>query len=85
MDWAARIVGLVFVAASLYKIASPAEFARIIDNYRILPGIMVNLAAVVMPWLELFAGALLLLRTAQSIILWDSAFSDYVFHPGRGF
>ena len=72
VDWAARIVGLVFVAASLYKIASPAEFARIVDNYRILPGIMVNLAAVVMPWLELFAGALLLLgrsRASSSAIL----------------
>lgn len=55
-----RLVGLLFVLASLHKIAAPGEFARAIDGYRILPGTLVNLAAVVLPWLELIGGGLLL-------------------------
>jgi len=57
---ALRLVGLVFVAASLHKIAVPLEFARAVDNYRILPWFAVNAVAMVMPWLELTGGLLLL-------------------------
>ena len=55
------IVGGVFVLASLHKIVTPLEFAKIIDNYHILPGALINLAAVIMPWFELVAGLLILI------------------------
>jgi uncharacterized membrane protein YphA (DoxX/SURF4 family) len=55
------IVGLVFIYASLDKIAHPAEFARIVNNYRLLPHELINLAAILLPWIELGAGLLLLL------------------------
>ena len=55
------IVGGAFVLASLHKLVSPLEFAKIIDNYHILPGALINLAAVIMPWFELVAGLLILL------------------------
>lgn len=53
------IVGLVFIYASLDKIANPAEFARIVNNYRILPHELINLTAILLPWIELVAGLLL--------------------------
>jgi uncharacterized membrane protein YphA (DoxX/SURF4 family) len=49
-------LGGIFIYASLDKIAHPLEFAKIIANYRILPDFLVTLPALVLPWLELFAG-----------------------------
>lgn len=51
----------IFFYAALPKIGDPAAFARDIGNYRILPGELVNAAAVVLPWMELLAAALLVL------------------------
>lgn len=59
----ARIVlGVTFVYASIHKISDPAAFAAAVYNYQILPGSLVNLAALVLPWLELIAGAMLVLN-----------------------
>ena len=70
---AAKIVGFVFAFASLHKIASPAQFAGIVENYHILPAVLVAPVAVVMPWIELFCGLLLLLgsrlRPSSSLVL----------------
>jgi hypothetical protein len=38
----------------------PAEFAKIIHYYRLLPGFLINLFAITLPWIELTAGLLLL-------------------------
>lgn len=65
-------LGLLFVVAALPKLADPPSFAHMIYNYRLLPGGLVNLAALVLPWLELLAGVALLLgvwsRSAASVI-----------------
>lgn len=59
----ARIVlGITFVYASIHKILDPAAFAAAVYNYQILPGSLVNLTALVLPWLELIAGAMLILN-----------------------
>ncbi len=50
------LLGAVFIAASIDKIAHPAEFAKIVSNYQILPGYLVNIAAIVLPWLEAILG-----------------------------
>ncbi len=55
------LLGGVFVWASLDKIAHPGRFAAIIQGYGILPGWALNLFALTLPWLELVAGALLVL------------------------
>ena len=55
------VLGGVFVYASMDKILRPDDFALVISNYRILPDSLVNLAAVTLPWLELFLGGFLLL------------------------
>jgi len=55
--FAARIIlGVVFLTAAWDKIVHPADFARAIFNYQILPDALINLSALVLPWLELLLG-----------------------------
>jgi uncharacterized membrane protein YphA (DoxX/SURF4 family) len=54
-------LGAIFVVAALPKIADPPSFAHMIYNYRVLPGGLINLSALVMPWVELLAGLALIL------------------------
>jgi uncharacterized membrane protein YphA (DoxX/SURF4 family) len=58
---AARLIlAGIFIYASLDKIAHPAAFADDVYNYQILPDALINLTALVLPWLELFLGLCLL-------------------------
>jgi uncharacterized membrane protein YphA (DoxX/SURF4 family) len=50
------MVGIIFIYASLDKLANPAYFAGTIQNYQILPDSLINLAAIILPWLELICG-----------------------------
>jgi uncharacterized membrane protein YphA (DoxX/SURF4 family) len=52
----------IFIYASLDKIAHPAAFAKDVYNYQILPESLINLTALILPWLELFLGLCLLAR-----------------------
>jgi putative oxidoreductase len=54
-------LGLLFVAASYHKIINPAQFAKIIYGYQLVPGIAINLIAIILPFLELFSGVALIL------------------------
>jgi putative oxidoreductase len=54
------ILGVTFIYASLDKIANPDQFARIVYNYKILPGFLINIFAVTLPWVEFFAGLFLI-------------------------
>ena len=49
------VVGVVFVSASVYKIIDPGSFARSIWYYHLMPGSLINLIALVLPWVELLA------------------------------
>lgn len=53
-------LGGLFLAACLHKIAEPGSFALDVATYDILPLELVNLAAIVLPWVELVAGVMLL-------------------------
>ena len=65
-------LGAIFVAAALPKIADPPSFAHMVYNYRVLPGALINMTALVMPWLELLCGLALILgvwtRPARTIV-----------------
>jgi uncharacterized membrane protein YphA (DoxX/SURF4 family) len=65
-------LGVIFVVAALPKIADPPSFAHMIYNYKLLPWSVINLAALVMPWIELLCGLALILgiwkETATAII-----------------
>jgi uncharacterized membrane protein YphA (DoxX/SURF4 family) len=54
-------LGVIFVAAALPKIVDPPSFAHMIYNYRIVPGALVNLMGLTMPWIELLSGLALIL------------------------
>ncbi len=54
------ILAGVFIYASLDKILNPDAFAQAIFNYQVLPGELVNLTALILPWLELILGVCLL-------------------------
>ena len=49
-------MGAVFIYASLDKIADPIAFSTNIDNYHITPIAINNLAALIIPWVELIIG-----------------------------
>jgi putative oxidoreductase len=55
------ILGVIFIYASIDKIAHPDQFARIVYNYKILPQFLINIFAVTLPWVEFLAGLFLIL------------------------
>jgi uncharacterized membrane protein YphA (DoxX/SURF4 family) len=65
-------LGVIFVVAALPKIIDPPSFAHMIYNYHLVSGSLINLMALVMPWIELLCGLALILgiwqATARSII-----------------
>lgn len=65
-------LGLFFVVAALPKLVDPPSFAHMVHNYRLVPGPLVNLMALGMPWLELLAGLALILgiwtRTSAALV-----------------
>ena len=54
------ILGLIFIYASYDKILDPAGFSKNIHNYHITPIAVENLAALIIPWLELIIGVFLI-------------------------
>ena len=56
------LLGGIFIWASWDKILDPAAFARAIANYQIVAPMTGNLAALILPWVELVCGACLLLN-----------------------
>ena len=61
-DWLWRIpLGSVFIYAAWSKIIDPESFAQMIDNYRLFPAWSHGPLAIVLPWLEIWAGLLVIL------------------------
>ncbi len=54
-------VGLIFIYASMDKLLHPPTFAVALYNYKILPGGLINMVAIMLPWLELICGILLII------------------------
>jgi len=49
-------LGVVFLYAGFVKILQPAAFAEAVYSYQIMPAALVNLTALVLPWIEIVAG-----------------------------
>jgi putative oxidoreductase len=66
------ILGMTFIYASYYKILSPEDFAKMVYGYNLFPEVLINLIAIVLPFVELISGLSLLLgiypRSAALII-----------------
>ena len=54
-------MGAVFLYSSYDKILHPQAFARALYNFQILPDAVVNLAALILSWLELLIGLCLVI------------------------
>lgn len=54
-------VGIVFIYASIDKIADPGQFARIVYNYHMVPGALINIFALILPWVEMICGVSLII------------------------
>ena len=55
--WGCRlIVAGVLIYAAIQKIWTPLEFARLLKAYHILPDQILNLIAVLLPWVEIICG-----------------------------
>ncbi len=66
------IIGGTFVYAAWDKALYPDQFARIIYNYHMVPGQIINLFALFLPWLELLAGVMIIIgywEKAATVIL----------------
>ena len=73
IELAARwVLGATFIYASYSKILAPADFAKIIFGYDLFPASVINLAAIILPFVELIAGLALVIgvypRSATLII-----------------
>ena len=53
------VLGTVFIVASLEKISIPEAFASAVEAYRSLPLPVINLFALLVPWVELICGLFL--------------------------
>jgi len=66
------LVGGTFVFAGALKMADPAKFVLDVGNYRLVPHELINLMAILIPWIEITAGAFVLagiwLRAAALVI-----------------
>ncbi|BBD07934.1 MauE/DoxX family redox-associated membrane protein [Desulfovibrio ferrophilus] len=63
MTWLTAILrigfGLVFMAAGVSKIIHPVDFSQVIYNYQMVPDLLVNPMAIILPWVEVVCGAAL--------------------------
>ncbi|KAA3633857.1 MAG: DoxX family membrane protein [Calditrichaeota bacterium] len=65
------LVGSIFIYASYYKIIEPVSFAKSIWYYHLVPGSLINLVALILPWLELICGLALIFGIQyRGAVLW---------------
>jgi uncharacterized membrane protein YphA (DoxX/SURF4 family) len=67
------IIGGAFIMAGVLKIADPAKFALDVSHYRLAPYEMINLVAILVPWIEVTVGLFVVtgiwLRAATLVII----------------
>ncbi|MBN1213727.1 MAG: DoxX family membrane protein [candidate division Zixibacteria bacterium] len=64
-------IGVVLIYASFYKVIDPGSFARSIWFYHMVPGDLINLMALILPWLELLCGLALIFGVCyRGAVVW---------------
>jgi hypothetical protein len=71
--------GILFLAG-IPKIINPSGFANLVEQYDLLPKLLVNPAAIFLPWLEITcAAALIALPSSRRGALWFAIFLIVIF------
>ena len=82
IEWALRLfLGCIFVFASWHKIVSPEQFATILYGYGVFPHQIINVLAIVMPFVELVCGISLItgLLKRSGLLLINAMLVGFVF------
>jgi putative oxidoreductase len=58
-------IGGIFIYASIHKIINPGSFALDIATYDILPLYLINIVAIILPYLEIVSGILIIIGPFQ--------------------
>jgi uncharacterized membrane protein YphA (DoxX/SURF4 family) len=88
--WGRLFLGIILTLASVDKALHPEAFAEAVYNYQILPDALINLTAIILPWLELILGSLLILglwvpvAVGLSSLLLLTFFGAILFNVARG-
>ncbi|MCX6835323.1 MAG: hypothetical protein NTW07_09370 [candidate division Zixibacteria bacterium] len=64
------LIGGMYIAASFYKIIEPGSFAKSIWQYHMVPGSLINLMALILPWLEALIGLAIIFGLAYRGAIW---------------
>ncbi len=78
------LLGVIFIYAGCIKLIDPGAFAQAVYNYKILPLLMVNPVAVILPWIEVICGVFLVtgFLTRGSALIIDCLLLIFVFALG---
>lgn len=82
IEWGLRLfIGCTFIFASWHKIVSPEQFATILYGYAVFPSHLINVLAIVMPFVELVCGISLItgLLKRSSLLLINAMLAGFVF------
>ncbi len=89
LSWAAILhlllrvfLGGFYLVAGALKVSDPGKFAEAIENFRILPHPLINLVAIVLPWVEIAAGLFLVLGIWLRASAWLINLMTLVFIAG---
>jgi len=69
------VIGAVFIYASVNKLFNPADFAKAILRYDMTPLFVVNIMAIILPWVEFSVGLLLIFGIMKKPVSIMAAFS----------
>lgn len=74
------VLGMSFIIASYSKIEDPAAFARIVYGYGVFPAFMINIIAIVIPFIELVAGLCLImgLYARSSLLIINAMLTAFI-------
>lgn len=64
------LVGGLFIATSIAKIADPLKFAEEIQDYQMAPLALTHAMAIILPWVEGLAGLMLILALWRREMRW---------------
>jgi putative oxidoreductase len=74
-------LGFVFIFAGIEKIAAPEIFAISVEAYKLIPVSVVNLFALVLPWIEVLCGIFLIgcVYVRASTLIVSSILTMFIF------